>query len=62
MDKSYKGGRKEMMLLIKPSVEASYENVVSLLDETLINKVGKYAIVDITGDEKKLMKEKKITD
>ncbi|MES1224693.1 MAG: biopolymer transporter ExbD, partial [Bacteroidota bacterium] len=60
MDKSYKGGRKEMMLLIKPSADASYENIVQLLDETLINGVGRYAIVDITDDEKKLMKEKKI--
>ncbi|MBS1918086.1 MAG: biopolymer transporter ExbD [Bacteroidetes bacterium] len=57
MDKNYKGGRKEMMLLIKPTADASYENVVQLLDETLINKVGKYAIVDISDAEKKLMKE-----
>jgi biopolymer transport protein ExbD len=57
MDKNYKGGRKEMMLLIKPTSEATYENVVQLIDETLINQVGKYAIVDITDAEKKLMKK-----
>lgn len=34
MDRSYKGGRKEMMLLIKPSREANYKNVINLLDET----------------------------
>lgn len=52
MDRYYKGGRKEMMLLIKPSPEASYGNVVSLLDETLINGIRRYALVDLTPEEK----------
>jgi biopolymer transport protein ExbD len=58
MDKTLKAGRKELMVLIKPSDDADYENVVNLLDEMLINKVGRYALVDIQGDEKKLLKEK----
>lgn len=58
MDKNYKGGRKEIMVLIKPSADASYENVVSLLDEMLINKVARYAIVDIDEGEKKLLAQK----
>jgi hypothetical protein len=45
------GGRKEMMLLIKPSPEASYKNVINLLDETLINQVKRYALEDITAGE-----------
>jgi biopolymer transport protein ExbD len=53
----YKGGAKEMMVLIKPSAAASYENVVSLLDEMIINQIGKYAIVDINDAETKLIKE-----
>jgi len=53
MDHSYKGGRKELMLLIKPSPEATYGNLVSLLDETQINAVSRYAIVDLTKEEKK---------
>ncbi|MBS1665796.1 MAG: biopolymer transporter ExbD [Bacteroidetes bacterium] len=60
MDQYYKGGRKEMMVLIKASSDASYENLVSLLDEMLINQVGKYAIVDISEEEKNLLKEKKL--
>ena len=52
MDRHYKGGRKELMLLIKPSVDASYGNLVSLLDETLINQVSKYALVDLKPEEK----------
>ncbi len=51
MDRSYKGGRKELTLLIKPSADASYGNIVSVLDETLINQVGKYAFVDVTQDD-----------
>lgn len=54
------GGRKELMLLIKPSSDASYKNVIDLLDETMINRIGLYALVDITEDEKKLLKEKKL--
>jgi biopolymer transport protein ExbD len=56
MDKSYKGGRKEMMLLIKSSADASYKNIVSLLDETLINNVGRYTMVDFPSDEKNIIK------
>ncbi len=60
MDRNYKGGRKEMILLIKPSPGSSYKNVVGLLDETLINKVGRYAILDLSGTEKALLAEKKL--
>lgn len=57
MDKSYKGGRKEMMLLIKSSADASYKNIVNMLDETLINAVGRYAMVDLPADEKNMIKD-----
>ncbi|HEX9514406.1 MAG TPA: hypothetical protein VF939_28125 [Puia sp.] len=41
-----------MMLLLKPSPGASYKNVVNLLDETLINQVKRYALVEVTAGEK----------
>jgi biopolymer transport protein ExbD len=60
MDSSYKGGRKEMMLLIKGSSKASFKNIVDLLDEMPINGVLKYALVDITAAEKKLLAGEKM--
>jgi hypothetical protein len=53
MDRSYKGGRMEMNLLIKATPEASVQNIVSLLDEMRISGVGKYAFVDLSVGEKK---------
>ncbi len=51
LDRSFKGGRKEMMLMIKPAAASSYQNVVSLLDEALINDVKRYALMDLPADE-----------
>jgi hypothetical protein len=58
MDHSYNGGRKEMVLLIKPSPEARYGNVVSLLDETTINDVKRYALMNLTPEERKNISSK----
>jgi biopolymer transport protein ExbD len=58
MDRSYKGGRKEMMLIIKGSPASRYKNVVNLLDETAINQVGRYALIDVTAAETTLLKKK----
>jgi biopolymer transport protein ExbD len=60
MDRSYKGGRREMNLLIKATREASVQNIVSLLDEMRISEVGKYAFVDLSAEERKLLAEKKL--
>lgn len=50
-------GRKELILLIKPSPLSRYENVVRALDEVLINQVSRYAIVDISDWEKSMLQE-----
>jgi biopolymer transport protein ExbD len=39
---------KDLVVLIKPSDEASYKNVVDILDEMNITNVKRYALVDIT--------------
>jgi biopolymer transport protein ExbD len=51
-------GREGMMLLIKPSDEASYNNVIDMLDEALINDVKRYAVVKITSEEKGYMERR----
>lgn len=48
---------KEMVVLIKPSDESKYKNVVDILDEMNISNIGRYALVDITEVDKTLIKE-----
>ncbi|MBI5858348.1 MAG: biopolymer transporter ExbD [Sphingobacteriales bacterium] len=40
-----KGGRNELMVIIKPGKESAYKNLVNLLDEMLIHQVSGYAII-----------------
>jgi hypothetical protein len=58
MDKLYHGGRKEMNVLIKATPEASFENIVGLLDEMAIYQVAKYSMIELTGSEKQFLKAK----
>jgi len=48
--------KNEMMLLIKPSDESTYNNLINTLDETMINAVKKYAVVDLTAEEKSFLR------
>jgi biopolymer transport protein ExbD len=43
--------RDGLMLLIKSTEEASYKNVIDILDEALINDLKKYAIVKMDAAE-----------
>lgn len=47
-----KEGRNGLMMLIKPAEEASYKNVVDVLDEATISVVKKYAVIKISKEEK----------
>jgi len=58
MDKMKPGFRKDLTLMIKPTELSNYHNVVDMLDEVAINQVPHYALMDITGDEKKVLQEK----
>lgn len=49
---NYNEGRKGLMLLIKPTARANYETVVDVLDEAVITGVKKYAILELTAQEK----------
>jgi biopolymer transport protein ExbD len=53
------GQRKdELMLLIKPLENSSYNSLMNALDEVMINKVKKYAFVDVTDSEKAFLETK----
>jgi biopolymer transport protein ExbD len=47
----FKEGKRGLMLLIKPTSESVYKNVVDALDEAMINDVKKYAIVEPLNEE-----------
>lgn len=49
------GGRDSMVVIIKPTKEASYENVVSILDDMNIYEVKKYALVPASDNDKKMI-------
>lgn len=44
-------GKRGLMLLVKPTSESVYKNVVDALDEALINDVRKYAILEPSNEE-----------
>jgi hypothetical protein len=47
---------KDLFVTIKPNPEATYKNTVDILDEMTINQVHRFALIDITEDENKLIK------
>ncbi len=49
--KADKEGRKGLILIIKAEKEASYKNLIDILDEVLINGVTHYVVVEPTDDE-----------
>lgn len=49
---------KDMTVLIKPSDESRYKNVVDILDEMNITNIKRYALVDITPVDLNLIKKK----
>ncbi len=48
---------KEMVVLIKPSDQSKYKNVVDILDEMNISNIARFALVDITPVDKELIKD-----
>lgn len=51
METFKKGSAKDLTLMIKPSVSANMQEIVSLLDEVSINAVSHYCLLDAGNDE-----------
>jgi biopolymer transport protein ExbD len=51
--KAYKDA---LIVVIKPTDESRYKNLIDILDEMLICNIGRYAVVDITDKEKEMIK------
>jgi len=56
MDKKKNTPEKDLVVILKPSSECTYKNVIDILDEMAINLLKRYALVDITDIEEKLVK------
>ena len=55
MKKKQNTNPEDLVVIIKPSEDATYKNTVDILDEMTINEIKRYAMVDITADEYKLV-------
>ena len=47
----------DLVVMIKPHEESRYTNVVDILDEMAITNIKKYAIVDITEEDKEFVEK-----
>jgi biopolymer transport protein ExbD len=56
IDKKRNTSEKDLVVIIKPSADCTYKNVVDILDEMAINVLKKYALVDISEGEAALVK------
>jgi biopolymer transport protein ExbD len=52
------GDKKAPIVIIKATNEASYKNLIDILDEMAICNIGRYAIVDITDYDLELINKK----
>ena len=55
LDKKRRTDPKDFMVIIKPTADATYKNTVDMLDEMKIDDVRRYALVDISPDEYKIV-------
>lgn len=46
---------EDLVMIIKPTNDATYKNTVDILDEMTINEIKRYAMVDISDVEKQLI-------
>jgi len=51
------GNRSETVVLIKPTQDCTYENIINTLDEMTINDVQRYILMDANKEELNLLKQ-----
>lgn len=51
------GNSSQLYIVIKPTVNASYQNIVTVLDEMLINNVTRYVLTEADKKENEIVKE-----
>ena len=51
VDKKRRTDSKDFVVIIKPTVDATYKNTINILDEMTIDGVKRYAMVDISPVE-----------
>jgi biopolymer transport protein ExbD len=56
IDKKRSTPEDDLVIVIKPGADATYRDVVDILDEMTINDVKRYAMVDISDVEQELVK------
>jgi biopolymer transport protein ExbD len=50
------GDGKEMIVLIKPTEQSTYQNLIDMLDEMLINDITRYMLLDASAAELAIVK------
>jgi biopolymer transport protein ExbD len=55
LDKKRRTDPKDFVVVLKPTVDATYKNTVNILDEMTIDVVKRFALVDISPDEYKIV-------
>jgi biopolymer transport protein ExbD len=55
LDKKKRTPAEDLVMILKPSNDATYKNTVDILDEMTINEIKRYALVDISPVEQQLV-------
>jgi len=55
LDKKRRTDPKDFVVVLKPTADATYKNTVNILDEMTIDAVKRFALVDISPDEYKIV-------
>jgi biopolymer transport protein ExbD len=55
LDANPKYSRKDLSLIIKPTKDADFKNIVTVLDEVLINELQYYSMVDLEKEDMQIL-------